>query len=844
MRLFKTATHGGILSLWGALGLFAFYFGFHLAREKADVEAQTRHLALSYVRLVEEQASATFSRTALLLGEASGRISTADLDSGKEMPDRRRAQIEHDLLGMQAKSPGIVSMVVCDRDGDVVANTVGARPGGSIADSEYFQRLKASTNDAPVVSGLIRERLSGKMGVQVARRLVGPDGGFAGAIVANLGMSEYFTPFYTQLMTSPGMLISLWDNQRRILVRHPFLEDRIGKVIPLSEVEDQLASRAREGTYQRPSPLDGIRRIMAFRRLADYPIHASVGFPEEEYLQPWREARNRAGAALAFLMLVATAMTVVLLRQARLSEDLQASREKARVEVLRRKDAEVLDAANATLRAVLDNSPISIAVVGPDRRYMFGNKFFCEAYGLTPAELVGRSPRMIFCSDEDFETQSAAAHPIIAAGGTYDCEQKLARRDGGTFSARVIGRRVNPANPALGTVWVVNDLTDSKQAEANRVKSEFLAMMSHEMRTPLNGIIGLISAVSGQPEAAAMAETHAMILDSANVLLAIIGDILDFALLERGEFHITENEFDLLSLIGSVEAPLRDKALAKGIKLAISVADDLPRRLRGDGVRLGQILANLLGNAVKFTDRGGVELAVTTAPAADGRITLIAVVEDTGIGIPAEAFTRLFQPFTQADSSISRRFGGSGLGLAISRRLAERMGGELKGESAPGKGSRFTVTLPFRPAAPAEPRPERQPPASPEGRALNVLVVEDNPTSRTVAEKIVTRLGHRTTSVGDGAAAVEAVRDGAFDLVLMDVRMPRMDGLTATRAIRELPGPQGRIAIIGVTADAFPQDVANCRAAGMDRHVCKPVTLASLATAIAEALTEPTVPVA
>lgn len=377
-----------------------------------------------------------------------------------------------------------------------------------------------------------------------------------------------------------------------------------------------------------------------------------------------------------------------------------------------------------------------------------------------------------------------------------------------------------------------------EQAEAaTQAKSEFLAMMSHEMRTPLNGIIGALSAVEGLPEAAPMADTHAMVGDSAKVLLAIISDILDFAHLERGTFRVAEIDFDLGSIVAAIEAVFRRHAEAKGIGLAVTVGVSVPRHLHGDGVRLNQIVANLVGNAIKFTDAGRVGVAVNAT--ADGdRWWLEVVVEDTGIGIEPEAMSHLFQPFTQADASISRRFGGSGLGLAISRRLAELMGGALTAESQPGRGSRFRVMLPFRPASAPLPLAAPAVSAQAPSRPLSVLIAEDNPVNRAVAERIVARLGHVAASVVDGAAAVEAMERGTYDLVLMDMRMPQMDGLAATRAIRALPDPLGSVPIIGVTANTFPQDIQNCLDAGMDGHLSKPFTVDSLASAIGRVLGE------
>jgi len=372
-----------------------------------------------------------------------------------------------------------------------------------------------------------------------------------------------------------------------------------------------------------------------------------------------------------------------------------------------------------------------------------------------------------------------------------------------------------------------------EQAEAaTRAKSEFLAMMSHEMRTPLNGIIGGLSAIEGLPEAAPLADTHAMALNSANMLLTIISDTLDFSLLERGEFHIVSADFDLFEVIGGIEALHRDRALAKGLKFTVRIAGDVPRRLVGDGVRLGQIMTNLVGNAVKFTEAGGVDVAVSSVQGRAGETTLTIAVEDSGIGIPAEQMSRVFLPFTQADSSISTRFGGTGLGLAIIHRLAQLMGGRILVESAPGRGSRFEVSLPFQAAGERAAASVATVPERPSPGGLRILLAEDNQTSRLVGEKLVLRLGHSVVTVVDGAEAVEAAKTQSFDLVLMDMRMPVMDGPAATRAIRALPEPWGQTPILGVTANAFPEDVADCLDAGMNGHLSKPITLKSLAAAI------------
>jgi signal transduction histidine kinase/CheY-like chemotaxis protein len=379
----------------------------------------------------------------------------------------------------------------------------------------------------------------------------------------------------------------------------------------------------------------------------------------------------------------------------------------------------------------------------------------------------------------------------------------------------------------------------TREAEAAaRAKSEFLAVMSHEIRTPMNGILGMARLMQDETMSVGQRVRLETLKHSAEALLAILDDILDFSKLEAGRIDFESIPFSPARLAEDVGELLRSRAEEKGLALHVELADDLPQWLRGDPARLRQVLLNLTGNAIKFTETGSVTLRVAVTPD-----ELECAVIDTGIGLDDDAKARLFQSFAQADASISRRYGGTGLGLAICKRLIEGQGGTIGVDSTPGAGSRFW----FRLARIAAEAPVVVPVAqhSRELPPLTVLLAEDNTVNQMVARGFLQRGGHRVVVAGDGREAVELVRQGqAFDVVLMDMQMPEMDGLEATRAIRALGGDAAGVPIIALTANALRADEERCRAAGMDNFLAKPLDPERLFTVIGEVLAASPRPIA
>ena len=402
--------------------------------------------------------------------------------------------------------------------------------------------------------------------------------------------------------------------------------------------------------------------------------------------------------------------------------------------------------------------------------------------------------------------------------GTYRTLEWRAHR----FGDRIYGI----ARDVTDRVAAERALVEAKAAAeaASRAKSDFLANMSHEIRTPLNGVLGLAGLLAGQDMPEEQKRLVGMICQSGATLERLVSDLLDMAKIEAGRMTVEAAPFRLADTVMAAVAPHRVQAEAKGLDFDLTLADRAAdARLLGDSTRLGQILTNLLSNAVKFTDAGRVAIAVDLVADGDAeRLTF--EVADTGVGFDPAFMAQLFERFTQADESITRRFGGRGLGLSICRALADLMGGSIEAESRPSGGSRFTFTLSL-------PRDESTTSGGPRPAAvvptgLRVLLAEDHPVNQQVVQLILAAVDAQVETVEDGAAAVKAFEAGAFDVVLMDMQMPVMDGLAATREIRRQEAEAGArpTPIIMLTANAMGRHRRDARLAGADMHLAKPVT--------------------
>jgi PAS domain S-box-containing protein len=481
--------------------------------------------------------------------------------------------------------------------------------------------------------------------------------------------------------------------------------------------------------------------------------------------------------------------------------------------------------------------------VGPELRVVAWNQRYLDYYpalrgaireGLDLREalrVVGATEVPIGNLEAWIETRLAALRPetfveteAMRIGGRDVRITRTRTADGGAVAI------IRDVTADVATAREIERARDAAEV-ASRAKTEFLANMSHELRTPLNGVVGMLDVMLGAglaPEHVAQAR---MARASAERLLQVIGDILDITKLEAGALQVERVTFDPARVLADAASTFAAGAAAKGLSLSVAVGPGVEGPAAGDPGRTGQVLLNLIGNAVKFTESGGVRVEARRPGGAPERVVFSVI--DSGPGIDAGVKQRLFAKFFQADGSITRRFGGTGLGLAISRELAVAMGGDIKVRDAAGGGSVFEFSLPLPPADPV-PEAAAPPPAPPAGRwtGRRVLLVEDNDVNRYAAAKMLEALDVTIDEAVDGEAALARALEVPYDLILMDVQMPRMDGLEATRRIRAAAGPNRTAPILALTANAFVEDVARCREAGMDDHVAKPVRAATLRAAV------------
>lgn len=730
---------------------------------------------------------------------------------------------------------------IIGKDGQLLASSLGPLTSPlDLSGREHFRVQAESSEDQLFISKPIALHLIDKSAIQFTRRMTGPDGVFAGVVSVSLD-PLYLSRFYDSLTLGQDGVVVLAGSDGIIRARAPSRQNMIGDSLANTATMRMFAVRE-NGGLEMVSPFDGIRRIASYRAVPGYKLFVMVAMGEQDVLAKWaRDQRSRLAMAGAVSVVLLTVVISIVLHQSRLHRARDALRES---DALHSKKSRLLD-------VTLQNMDQGIIKMDAGQVVKVVNRRMGELFDLPQSVSTGQhtQPEMLkrlwergeFGEDDpDFATWFDRFTRAGGYGGD-GIPYELVRPNGRFIEVR--GR----ALPDGGAVQTFTDITARKQAEAtlraardeadrsSRAKAEFLAMMSHEIRSPMSGLLGVIELLRETPLAPDQLGMIELVHGSAASLLRIVNDILDFSTVEAGRLAVNAEPVDLRPLIAVITEPAALSCERKGLLFTSDIAADVPDRLMLDPLRLRQILVNLLGNAVKFTSAGTVSLAVTRAAESTGEETLCFAVGDTGIGMSPEQMNRLFEPFSQADASTTKMFGGTGLGLAISRRLARLLGGDVFVESQPGLGSVFRLRLRLVRAASATANETSGIDDPIVLGPKRILVAEDQVTNRWLIEHQLERLGCSVTAVENGRLALAAVDAAEYDLLLTDCHMPEIDGIELTRLIRAAEVTRGTspMLILGLTADVSTEMRARCLAAGMNDVVAKPIDLRRLRASIA-----------
>ena len=809
-------------------------------RYYANAEETSRNLAIS----LENFLHAYFLEVDLAMRRAAGEF--LSMHQQQRFDD---ATFSAYMRSLKERIPHARSIRGSDRDGRVIyGEDIDLAHPQDLSIREFFDRTRRQKE---LVFGVpVKSRITGELVLPLLSALTLPDGSFGGTAYVTLNNAT-INSLFSSLNVGPHGVITLLDKQRRILHRYPFTKDVvIGSPVNLSPATlAVLTTERRSATYNSVSRRDGFERVLSIERIGGYPVYVLVGLSSDDFLAPWRsEVRNDA-IFLAILYALGGALLVgVRLALRRQYQALALLVEKDRA---LQGSLSLLTQSESRWRSLTEGLPQMVWTLTPPRmRPDFLSHHWHEYTGIAVAQLLDDDSWFDIIHPGDLPAVEAGWASAQADGTQFRCDCRVRRADG---AWRVFDHHALPQKDADGliTSWVGSstDMTEARAAHAallrakdealaaGRAKSDFVANMSHEIRTPMNAVLGMLQLLQKtaldlrQRDYAVKAES------AARSLLGLLNDILDFSKVEAGKLVLDRHPFSVEKLLRDLAVILSANIGDKNIEVLFQIDPALPRWLVGDALRLQQVLLNLSGNAIKFTETGEVVLSARLVEQdADGlRVTF--AVRDTGIGISPEQCGRIFEGFSQAEASTARRYGGSGVGLAISQRLVRLMGGALRVDSRAGEGSVFDFTVGFQAAeAPLAVL------AYPELlRDLDCLVVDDNASAREVLGEMTGSFGWRVDTVDSGAAALEAVaRRGVerpYDVMFIDWRMPHLDGWETSRRIRQLlPSAQTPL-IIMVTAhdrEVLAQKQAQ-QARVLDGMLVKPVTASMLFDAVADA---------
>ena len=838
--------------------------------------------ALGFARLIAASVQHDILQTRDILTGAVARPSIQALD-----PDH----CDPLITAVPRLRPSFIALTLIDLNGDMVCNTTPPAPGTprpDFAGRAWFRQALRDQKfllDAPAFDEALSDWSV------VAAMPVQTDAGRPVGVLALSIRLSHFQPLQFDGVLPPGAVVTILDGAGTVVARNSDPAQFIG----LHAGEQILSDAARvpgRGWIERPG-VGGRLEIAALAPIFGSGWSAVVSVPRAQILAPaWRRQRTDAALVGGLMLLVVIGAFASRRHIVRPLRGLIAAAEAATggrldtrlpetgpteiVELVQRFNRLLetrertegdLRAGEAQLRAFIEASPLPMIVGSwPDRHIQYVNPRFVEVYGYRATDFERESDLWTCAPGDEADRVSSArlfesylAHVeggkpgepptcwLTCADGSERVAEPYIVISGSKYlvilndltNVRQVERELRQSRDLLAQqAGELRELADLSEVERRRAesaaqaKSEFLAHMSHEIRTPMNAVLGLTHLVLKTDLQPHQREHLTKVQRAGRSLLRIIDDILDFSKIEAGKLLLEEVPFDLGDPLQHVGDLFVKRAAEKGLALEFAIQPDLPRRLIGDPLRLGQVLTNLVSNAIKFTDRGRIVVAVELL-SGGGPVELRFSVIDTGIGLTDEQTGKLFQAFSQADSSTSRKFGGTGLGLTISKHLVESMGGTIGVESTPGAGSRFFFTVRFRAQAPGAAVGINGPLSAPTGPpatgadvdlvGVHVLVVDDNEVNRMIAQELLEAAGAAVETVRSGREAVDRLATGAaFDAVLMDIQMPEMDGYQATEAIRGRLGLQD-LPIIAMTAHALENERRQCLDAGMNDHIPKPV---------------------